>query len=174
MIVFVEPGNACAEVAALNGGPVTCVPQIDGDLGRRMRAAVEHLVLTLGCDAAILVGSDIPLLTADHLNEARQTLATTRGVVLGPADDGGYYLIGMHTVHAELFEGVEWGTASVLADTLRIAQHAAIETRLIRTAYDVDTIDDLRRLEDDLRALSEDVAPNVRAWFRAGQGACPP
>jgi len=133
-----------------------------------MRAAFAHLLQTLNCDAAILVGSDIPLLTADHFDEARETLAATDGVVLGPADDGGYYLIGMRRVYAELFEGVAWGTSRVLTDTLRVANRAGIKARLIRPAYDVDTIEDLQRLEDDLRNASPELAPHVRAWFGAG------
>jgi len=133
-----------------------------------MRAAFAHLLETLNCDTAILVGSDIPLLTAAHFDQARETLAATGGVVLGPADDGGYYLIGMRRVYAELFEGVAWGSSSVLTDTLRIADRAGIEARLIRSAYDVDTIADLGRLEDDLRAASPELAPHVRAWFGAG------
>jgi len=168
VIVFVEPGNASAEVEALSASPLACVPQVEGDLGSRMRAACTHLLETLNCDAAILIGSDIPLLTGDHLHEACEMLATSGGVVLGPADDGGYYLIGMRTVHTELFEGIAWGTSSVLTDTLRVADRAGIEARLIRPAYDVDTIEDLRRLEDDLRTASPELAPQVRAWFGAG------
>jgi rSAM/selenodomain-associated transferase 1 len=167
-IVFVTPGDAGGEVAALSETAIACVPQADGDLGRRMCAAFTHLLQTLKYDAAILVGSDIPLLATVHLDEARETLAITGGIVLGPADDGGYYLIGMRTVHAELFEGVEWGTASVLTDTLRAAGRAGVEATLIRAAYDVDTIEDLRRLERDLQTAPPDLAPRVRAWFRAG------
>ena len=167
-IIFVEPGDAGPEVETLSPAPVSCVPQVDGDLGRRMRASITHLLRVLNCYAAILVGSDIPLLTGDHLHEARETLAATNGVVLGPADDGGYYLIGMKRLHSELFEGVAWGSSSVLTDTLRIAERAGIEARLIRSAYDLDTIEDLRRLEGDLRLARPEVAPHVRAWFSAG------
>ena len=60
-----------------------------------MLAALRHLLDADGYDAALLVGSDIPLLSADHLVEAIETLQASGGVVLGPADDGGYYLIGM-------------------------------------------------------------------------------
>lgn len=165
IVVFVTPAECGAEVAALSGAAVACVPQADGDLGRRMCAAFTHLLQTLKYDAAILVGSDIPLLTTSHLDEARETVAMTGGVVVGPSDDGGYYLIGMRTVHAELFEGVEWGTASVLADTLRAADRAGVEARFIRAAYDVDTIADLRRLERDLQTAPPDLAPHLRAWF---------
>jgi rSAM/selenodomain-associated transferase 1 len=168
VIAFVEPGDASGEVAALSATPLVCVPQVEGDLGRRMHAAFAHLLETLNCDAAILVGSDIPLLTANHFDEARETLSTAGGVVLGPADDGGYYLIGMRTVHAELFEGIAWGASSVLTDTLRVADRAGVEARLIRPAYDVDTIEDLQRLEGDLRTASPELAPHVRAWFGAG------
>ena len=168
VLVFVTPGDAAEEVRALTDGPIECVPQVEGDLGRRMRAALTHVLEAPNCDAAILVGSDIPLLTAAHLDDAREMLSTTGGVALGPADDGGYYLIGMRRVYAELFEGVAWGTSSVLTDTLRIADRAGIEARLIRPAYDVDTIEDLRRLEVDLCDAPRDLAPHVRAWFGAG------
>jgi glycosyltransferase A (GT-A) superfamily protein (DUF2064 family) len=74
----------------------------------------------------------------------------------------------MRRVYAELFEGIAWGTSSVLTDTLRVADRAGIEARLIRPAYDVDTIEDLQRLEDDLRTASPELALTVREWFRAG------
>jgi glycosyltransferase A (GT-A) superfamily protein (DUF2064 family) len=129
-----------------------------------MRAALEHLLQARSCEAAILVGTDMPLLTAEHINEARDILDTFRGVVLGPTDDGGYYLIGMRAVRAELFQGVEWGTASVLADTLSAAHRIGLEVRLMRAGYDVDTIEDLRKLERDLRKAPSDLAPRLRAW----------
>jgi glycosyltransferase A (GT-A) superfamily protein (DUF2064 family) len=130
-----------------------------------MHAALEHLLGARRCESAILIGTDSPLLTAQHIAAARESLATRGGVVLGPADDGGYYLIGMRTPYVDLFQGVEWGTASVLTDTLRIAERLAIETRLLRGGYDVDTIEDLRRLELDLQDAPKDVAGHVRAWF---------
>lgn len=167
MVVFVDPRNASTEVEALSTKPIACVPQLGGDLGGRMAAAFAHLLQSLQYDAAILVGSDIPLLTADHFTDARETLATAGGVVLGPADDGGYYLIGMQRVYTELFSGVAWGTSSVLTDTLRIAEGAGIEARLVRPAYDLDTTEDLRRLEADLAVASPDLAPHVRAWFNS-------
>ena len=164
-VLFFTPAEGEAEIRALSPPAWRCVAQTGGDLGERMRAALGYLLQAPGCEAAVLVGTDMPLLAADHIGDARETLAATRGVVLGPADDGGYYLIGMRTVHAELFGGVEWGTASVLTDTLRAADRAGIEARLIRAAYDVDTIDDLHRLERDLQAAPPDLAPRVRAWF---------
>lgn len=172
-VVFVTPGDACGEVAALCEAAVDCVPQPEGDLGCRMAAALSHLLQTLKYDAAILVGSDIPLLTSDHLDEARELLAAAGGVVIGPADDGGYFLIGMTKPHPELFAGIDWGTASVLTDTLRAADRLGIEARLVRAAYDVDTIEDLQRLERDLQTAPANLAQDVRSWFKMFLNARP-
>ena len=119
-----------------------------------MRSALEELLGPRGYGAAMLVGADIPLLNAQHLLDARDTLQSSGGVVLGPADDGGYYLIGMTKVHGGLFERIEWGTGSVLTDTLRAAERLGIEARLIGSTYDIDTIEDLRRLERDLASAA--------------------
>jgi glycosyltransferase A (GT-A) superfamily protein (DUF2064 family) len=134
-----------------------------------MVAALRRLLDADGYDAALLVGSDIPLLGVDHLIEAIETLQASGGVVLGPADDGGYYLIGMKQAHAALFEGIAWGSDSVLTDTLRAAERIGVEARLVRSAYDVDTLDDLRRLERDLTAAPPATCPNVRRWLRENQ-----
>ena len=89
--------------------------------------------------------------------------------MLGPADDGGYYLIGMTQAHPELFEAIAWGSESVLTDTLRAADRAAALTRIsLRAAYDVDTIDDLLRLERDSALVASGCARHVRRWFSEG------
>jgi glycosyltransferase A (GT-A) superfamily protein (DUF2064 family) len=90
---------------------------------------------------------------------------TSGGVVLGPADDGGYYLIGMTKWMAACSSGIEWGNRQ------RPRRHAArgralsIDARLIASTYDIDTIEDLRRLERDLAIAESAVAPHVRRWF---------
>jgi rSAM/selenodomain-associated transferase 1 len=165
--IFFAPDEAESEMAAFAGPARRLVAQGGGDLGARMLRALQPL-LDVSPDGALLVGTDIPLLTADHLREAEETLRSNGGVVLGPADDGGYYLIGMREPHAGLFEGIEWGTASVLTDTLRAAERIGVEARLVRSAYDVDTIDDLHRLERDLATAAVDVCPAVRRWFNEG------
>ena len=177
--IFFTPGDAEPEIAAL--APLRRrVAQVGGDLGSRMLHALQFLLnVTVSdtvveqprCqtpDAALLVGSDIPFLDAGHLREAVETLQASGGVVLGPADDGGYYLIGMTQAHAGLFEAIAWGTESVLTDTLRAAERIGVEARLVRSAYDVDTIDDLRRLERDLASAPAGVCRDVRRWFSEG------
>jgi uncharacterized protein len=163
-VVFYTPDDAGREMAVL-APSIRCVPQGGGDLGRRMASALDHLITECGSRAAILVGADIPLLSADHFSAARAILEKNGGVVLGPADDGGYYLIGMTELHLGLFDRIPWGTETVLIDTLRAGERMGIEARLIGSAYDLDTIEDLRRLEGDLASAPGSVAPNLREWF---------
>jgi rSAM/selenodomain-associated transferase 1 len=165
--IFFTPESAAAEIVALSGRPFAAISQSDGDLGERMRSALAHLLDERGHASAILVGTDIPLLSAAHLAAARDLMATSGGVVLGPADDGGYFLVGMTKVHGALFDGVEWGTSSVLTDTLRCAERLGVEARLVGSCYDIDTMDDLRRLECDLASVPRDVAAHVRTWLSA-------
>jgi uncharacterized protein len=167
-VLFFTPAGAEPEIAAMMDAPFPRVCQSDGDLGQRMRSALEELLGPSGYGAAMLVGADIPLLNARHLMDARDALLSSGGLVLGPADDGGYYLIGMTKVHDGLFEQVEWGTDSVLTDTLRAAARLGIEARLIGSSYDIDTIEDLRRLERDLALAASGIAPHMRRWFKDG------
>ena len=163
--VCFTPDGAAEDIAALTDSSFAAMPQRGGDLGERMCTAFHHLLVERGHDAVVLVGTDMPFLTADHITDALATLRTSGGVVLGPADDGGYYLIGMTSVHAALFDGIEWGGPSVLTDTLRAADRLGIEARLIRSGYDIDTIEDLRRLERELAGAPPEVARHVRDWF---------
>ena len=168
VVIFFTPAEGEPEIAALDRDAYPRVCQSAGELGQRMRCALEHLIGQSGYGVALLVGADIPFLSAARIAEARETLEASGGIVLGPADDGGYYLIGMMNVHAALFEQIEWSTATVLSDTLRSADRLGIEARLIGGAYDIDTIDDLRRLERDLASGSPETASHVRAWFSDG------
>jgi uncharacterized protein len=168
VFIFFTPDEAEPEIASLAGSAMPRMSQCAGDLGARMLGALRYLLEDHKFDAALLVGSDIPLLTANHLREAADTLQAGGGLVLGPADDGGYYLIGMTQPHAALFHGIAWGSESVLTDTLRTAERIGVEARLVRSAYDVDTIDDLLRLERDLGWAPADVCPAVRRWFSDG------
>ncbi|MCU1383922.1 MAG: uncharacterized protein JWL71_2619 [Acidobacteria bacterium] len=163
--IFLTPDDAEHDLAAIAPARIPCRPQGGGDLGARMLRAVRRLLDRADCQAAILVGSDVPLLSAVHVLEAAEMLQAHGGIVLGPADDGGYYLIGMTEARAELFDAIPWGTGSVLAETLRAAERIGVAARLLHRGYDVDTIEDLRRLERDLAAAPPTVCPAVRRWL---------
>ena len=123
------------------GSDLSYRPQCEGDLGRRMTDAFEGAFRS-GVDAAIIVGTDVPSLTAEILDGAFEALRR-RDLVLGPATDGGYYLIGLRRPVTELFEGVPWSTADVLQRTLDIARSLGLSFTLTPPLADVDRPEDL-------------------------------
>jgi len=120
-------------------------PQRGDTLGDRMASAFEDAFQNR-VDQAALIGTDIPGLTPVTLESAFDSLGEA-DVVLGPASDGGYYLIGMHRgvfpAARKLFANMNWGTDSVLADTLEIAAISGLRTRLLEKLTDVDSPEDL-------------------------------
>lgn len=119
-------------------------PQCEGDLGARMAAAFDT-AFAAGASRVVLIGSDIPALSRVLVDEAFARLATEE-IVVGPARDGGYYLIGLSRPCAPLFEGIAWGTGAVLSQTLVAASRLARSVRLLAVLSDVDTAEDARRL----------------------------
>ncbi|GAF72568.1 unnamed protein product, partial [marine sediment metagenome] len=101
------------------GADMPCRPQADGDLGQRMAEAFRT-ALQSGGRQVVLVGSDCPQLTVELVRTAFQRLRD-HDVVLGPATDGGYYLIGLRREAPELFAEMPWGTGNVLRKTLQRA-----------------------------------------------------
>jgi rSAM/selenodomain-associated transferase 2/rSAM/selenodomain-associated transferase 1 len=144
--VLCEPPEACEEMRSTVGGELEVLAQHSGDLGKRMHGAFADL-FRLGAEAAMLIGSDLPDLPPRLLLAARAALEQ-RGdrVVLGPATDGGYYLIGLKALHAELFMGIDWGTSDVLQQTLERARQHGLSVHLIDPWADVDDGRDLARL----------------------------
>lgn len=154
-VVAVEPASACNEVRALVPPDVVVVPQVEGGLGPRMRDLMAEL-LAAGAAVVALVGSDLPDITPQRVLSAFTTLAEQPdGVVLGPATDGGYYLIAATHV-PDVFEGIEWGTARVLRQTQAAARRAGLPVRLLDPMSDVDSPADLATVS----------AARTAAWVR--------
>lgn len=118
-------------------------PQHAGDLGGKMQTAFTQ-AFAAGAGAVVIIGTDCPALSSVHLRQAFELLATHE-VVVGPAADGGYYLLGMTALHADFFQGKAWSTASVLPDTLADAARLGLRVARLPTLHDVDTADDLAR-----------------------------
>ncbi len=129
--------------AAATRHAVTLHVQPPGDLGRRMHDALNS-ALTRG-DRAVLVGSDCPALTVEDLVEAFMSL-DDHDVVLGPAEDGGYVLIGARRVSPTLFDGIDWGGPRVLRQTRGRLVALGWRWHELRTLWDVDRPEDLARL----------------------------
>ena len=123
------------------GDAISIREQGDGDLGARMERATRE-AFAEGAGAVVLIGGDCPQLTATTLGVAFAALRE-KEIVLGPAADGGYYLIGLRRARPELFRGIAWSTDAVLAQTLAAARDSTVECHLLDRLRDVDEPDDL-------------------------------
>ena len=126
------------------------VPQAGGDLGSRLTAAFES-AFEGGAKRVVAIGTDTPHLPLERIDEAFDALAAA-DCVLGPSRDGGYYLIGLTARRPELFRGVHWGAASVLAETLAIAAAGGLRVARLPEERDIDERADLEWLAGELRA----------------------
>lgn len=146
------------------------VPQRGEALGERITLAFEDL-FSLGFESVCLIGSDSPTLPPQAFSQAAQILSVPGDqLVLGPTDDGGYYLIGLKKPHGSLFEGIHWSTERVLEQTRKKANAINLESHLLMTWYDVDDWSSLRRLCRELFAANESTpdscpAPNTRSFL---------
>lgn len=129
-------GDAPGELSSMLPRPWPLVAQSEGDLGVRMSAALRHL-LSGPASRAVLIGSDSPDLPLPYLKRAFQRLKHS-DVVIGPAMDGGYYLIGTRSAVPAIFEGVEWGSNRVLAQTIDAVAQQDLNASLLPPWYDVD------------------------------------
>ena len=157
VVVSVTPADACDDVARLLAAgphptPIQTMPQPAGDLGARMRGTMARL-FDDGARAVALVGSDLPSITRTSVQAAFDHLAhDPESLVLGPALDGGYYLVAATRV-PPVFECIAWGSVDVLDQTCAAAAEAGMRVHLLEALADVDTIDDLRRVRTSTRTM---------------------
>jgi rSAM/selenodomain-associated transferase 1 len=163
-----SPADAAAEFAALLADGTRLLPSRRPGLGHSLHDAVEDL-LAAGFGSVCLINSDSPTLPAAILADAARALARPGDrVVLGPAEDGGYYLIGLKRLHARLFDSIAWSTPLVLAQTLERASEIGLQTAVLREWYDVDDIASLRRLAAELREVDGSAPGRHAAAFLRG------
>jgi rSAM/selenodomain-associated transferase 1 len=118
-------------------------PQVGANLGQRLAASFAQ-AFAAGAEAVVVTTSDTPGLGRELVDAAFRALETAP-VVVGPAADGGYYLIGMRAPGASLFEGVEWSSERVLAQTQALANAQGLAVAYLTERFDVDTLEDLKR-----------------------------
>jgi rSAM/selenodomain-associated transferase 1 len=155
------------------GEEVPAVRQEGSDLGERLYRALS----TVQTGTVMALGSDHPTLELELVERAFERAEAGADVVLGPAEDGGYYLIALRSaaVHPRLFEDIAWSTEGVLPATLERCRELGLAVELLPMASDVDTPDDLRRLaarmaEDDLGCpRTRDLIQNLK--FKLAGGA---
>lgn len=135
------------------------VAQRGADLGERL-ANLLGAALEGGATQAVVMSSDCPSLPAAYLRGAFAALDGPTDVVLGPCDDGGYYLIGLKRPDPRLLREVPMSTTTVAAETLALAAELGLRTTVLPHWYDVDTVADLPRLQPELRAAN--ICPATR------------
>lgn len=134
-------GGSAAQMADWLGHDLTYRPQPTGDLGQRLATATAE-TFAQGHIAVVTMGSDCPALDSARLGDSFQAL-TTHDLVLGPATDGGYYLIGLRRSAPTLFADIAWSTAAVCTQTQAAAQQLGLTTALLPPLADVDRPEDL-------------------------------
>ena len=144
------PEPTPAEIREWAAHQACCQPE--GDLGARMTTAFAA-AFAAGAGRVAIIGTDCPGLRAAHLTQAFAELDTA-DLVLGPATDGGYYLLGLRQPQPELFAHKAWSTDSVLADTLADAQRLGLRVALLPALRDVDTAADLAAWNAEHPALA--------------------
>ena len=144
------------------------VPQRGESFGERLSCAAEDL-FHCGFDAVCLIDSDSPTVPAATFAHAMAILRSSRErIVLGPSDDGGYYLIGLKRPHREMFERIDWSTERVLEQTKARAKEIGLEVKLLPPFYDVDDPTTLRHLCNELLGenSSDAAAPETAKFLR--------
>jgi rSAM/selenodomain-associated transferase 1 len=146
------------------------VPQRGNGFGERLAFAAEDL-FRVGFESVCLINSDSPTVSASSFAEAANELTKPgERIVLGAADDGGYYLIGLKRIQHRIFEEIDWSTERVLAQTLERAAEIDIDVHLLSQGFDVDDRATLRRLCDELLgeggSVSNDVAATTREFLQ--------
>ena len=137
------PADKRVAVASLLGSGYDLMPQQSGDLGTKMEHAFRQTFVD-GFTSVLLIGSDIPDIPTSIFREALDSLKNN-DVVIGPAADGGYYLIGFNndSFLPQVFYGIPWGTDMVFRMTMGILDSASLRIHLVASWWDVDTFDDL-------------------------------
>jgi uncharacterized protein len=142
------------------------LPQRGADFGSRLLSAFEQAAAA-GYHEMVLIGSDNPSLPPGYVAQAFAALAAAPAV-LGPSEDGGYYLIGMRAPQPALFDrGIAWSTALVARQTYAVAAAAGLAMARVPPWYDIDTAADLQRLYHDLRSARAGAAPLTLARLEA-------
>jgi uncharacterized protein len=146
VVVCFTPPDARREIQRLvtPAGVADLVPQRGDDLGSRMREAMNDR-LAAGAASVVLIGSDLPTLPAEYILDAFAMLDSA-DLVIGPTDDGGFYLIGTRHQVPNLFAEIEWSGAGVFASVVTAASRHNLTTATARAWWDVDRPEDLWRL----------------------------
>lgn len=168
-LFFFTPAESGPRLARWLPGEIL-LPQEGSGLGARMANAFEA-AFRRGARRAAIIGTDVPWVSRERVKEALLALGDHE-VVVGPARDGGYYLLALDRPRSGLFDGIAWSTPSVLSATAARAEMLGLRLGVLEPLSDIDTIEDVRREWRALRPLLA-VHPELAAAIEAALGASP-
>ena len=148
-VICFTPEEARQNLCSWLGGQARLMPQAGLDLGERQANAFRQ-AFEAGYTRAVIIGTDCIGITPEDVVRAFEALGGA-DIVVGPSEDGGYYLIGAGRPHEALFDNIDWSTEAVLGTLLDNAGRAGIAHNLLGVKYDVDSFEDVLRLHADLR-----------------------
>lgn len=143
-IVIAFDGASFAEMRSWLGTDFTFIEQPHGDLGCRMQSVFED-TFAGGAESVVIIGTDIPGLNSQILEEALNALRTTEAV-LGPTQDGGYYLVGLRKSNPEIFVNIPWGSSNVFHITFAKLANLNLPVHVLKILKDIDSPNDLQCL----------------------------
>jgi hypothetical protein len=163
--VYTPPGAADAYQEILPSG-FELLPQRGDGFGERLANAAQDL-FGAGFESHCLIDSDSPTVTGDSFHEAVEALQREGDrIVLGPSEDGGYYLIGMKKLHGHLFDQIDWSTGRVLEQTVARAGEIGVDVHTLPTFFDIDDRTMLARLCDELLGQNRGSAPATKEFLQ--------
>jgi rSAM/selenodomain-associated transferase 1 len=169
-IIAYSPPEAKSLFRRMGPADFGVLPQVGADLSERLNNVIVHC-LESGYGSVVVIGSDSPTLPLDYVRRAVRALADpATDMVLGPSDDGGYYLIGLRSPCAFLFQDIVMSTSTVAAETLERAMQNNLRVICLPHWYDVDRAEDLERLVGELRAQPDHSAQYTHAFLSSVLG----
>lgn len=145
-VVQFSPGDGQADLAPFFPPHWKFLAQSEGDLGARMLNALEQ-AFERGATRAAIIGSDCPYVTSADIEEAWRRLDHA-DAVFGPAEDGGYWLVGARRLHRDMFRDIAWGASVVLQQNVERCAQLGLSVELLRTLHDVDTLAEWNRYRE--------------------------
>ena len=163
LAIAVTPPESIDYFKNIVSSEIHLIPVVCATIGECLSFVLGQL-LNMGYSRVMAINSDGPTLPPAFIQQAIESL-DQHDLVLGPAEDGGYYLIGFKHNHDSLLKDISWSTNQVLAQTLDKANQLGLTYSLIPTWYDVDTAKDIRRLRTELKTLPSNTLINTREFL---------
>ena len=163
LAIAITPPESAAYFKRIASPDSILIPVACADIGECLAQVLSQLI-TMGYRQVMALNSDGPTLPPRYIQTAIKEL-DQHDLVMGPAEDGGYYLVGFRQLYASIFTGIDWSTDQVLAQTLRKAEQLNLSVHLLPPWYDIDTADDIHRLQEELQSLPSEALSHTRQFL---------